>query len=209
MNKSKIEWCDYTWNPVTGCKNGCWYCYASRISHRFGDSFEPARHISRLDEPRGVKYPAKIFVCSMADLFGNWVYKHWIQDIIDVAASNPQHIFQFLTKNPARYMEFDFPSNCWLGKTLTGKESMSPVVGLQDTSFISFEPLMGDKIEFGDMENWVIIGALSGPGSKKHQPKKEWIDRIVEQCRDYKIPVFMKSSLKDIWPGELIQEFSD
>jgi protein gp37 len=36
MNKTKIEWCDYTWNPVTGCLHGCEYCYARRIAERFG-----------------------------------------------------------------------------------------------------------------------------------------------------------------------------
>jgi protein gp37 len=35
MNKSKIEWCDYTWNPVTGCLHACEYCYARRIANRF------------------------------------------------------------------------------------------------------------------------------------------------------------------------------
>lgn len=35
MNKTKIEWCDYTWNPVTGCNHGCEYCYARRIAKRF------------------------------------------------------------------------------------------------------------------------------------------------------------------------------
>lgn len=35
MNKSKIEWCDYTWNPVTGCYHGCEYCYAEKIAQRF------------------------------------------------------------------------------------------------------------------------------------------------------------------------------
>jgi hypothetical protein len=35
MNKSKIEWCDRTWNPVTGCLHGCQYCYAERIAKRF------------------------------------------------------------------------------------------------------------------------------------------------------------------------------
>ena len=30
MNKSLIEWCDFTWNPVTGCQHGCPYCYASK-----------------------------------------------------------------------------------------------------------------------------------------------------------------------------------
>lgn len=36
MNKTKIEWCDSTWNPVTGCKHDCPYCYARRIAERFG-----------------------------------------------------------------------------------------------------------------------------------------------------------------------------
>ncbi|MBQ9551386.1 MAG: DUF5131 family protein [Clostridia bacterium] len=36
MNKTKIEWADATWNPVTGCAHGCAYCYAKRIAERFG-----------------------------------------------------------------------------------------------------------------------------------------------------------------------------
>lgn len=35
MNKSKIEWCDYTWNPVTGCFHKCEYCYARKQAKRF------------------------------------------------------------------------------------------------------------------------------------------------------------------------------
>lgn len=35
MNKSKIEWCDYTWNPITGCRHNCEYCYARRMVARF------------------------------------------------------------------------------------------------------------------------------------------------------------------------------
>lgn len=37
MDKTKIEWCDSTWNPVTGCYHGCEYCYARRIAARFGE----------------------------------------------------------------------------------------------------------------------------------------------------------------------------
>lgn len=35
MNRSGIEWCDHTWNPVTGCMHGCKYCYAKKLTERF------------------------------------------------------------------------------------------------------------------------------------------------------------------------------
>lgn len=35
MQRTKIEWADSTWNPVTGCEHGCEYCYAHRIAERF------------------------------------------------------------------------------------------------------------------------------------------------------------------------------
>lgn len=35
MNRSKIEWCDHTWNPITGCLYNCRYCYAKKIAMRF------------------------------------------------------------------------------------------------------------------------------------------------------------------------------
>lgn len=34
--KTKIDWADATWNPVTGCLHGCEYCYARKIAERFG-----------------------------------------------------------------------------------------------------------------------------------------------------------------------------
>ena len=34
-DKTKIDWCDASWNPVTGCQHGCSYCYARRIASRF------------------------------------------------------------------------------------------------------------------------------------------------------------------------------
>ena len=61
MNRSNIPWCDHTWNPVTGCRHGCPYCYAKKITTRFsGDVRENLAHKERyrvvdgiyvLDEP--------------------------------------------------------------------------------------------------------------------------------------------------------------
>jgi len=40
MNKTKIEWCTMTWNPVTGCLHDCPYCYARNFANRFGDHWQ-------------------------------------------------------------------------------------------------------------------------------------------------------------------------
>jgi len=87
VNRTKIEWCDYTWNPVTGCRTGCWYCYADRMATRFHRSFEPTFHPKRLNDPLQVLDPAKIFVCSTADLFGPWVDPEWQRRVFQVCAA--------------------------------------------------------------------------------------------------------------------------
>lgn len=78
-----IDWADWTWNPVTGCKHACSYCYARDIANRFySTKFEPTFYPDRLIAPFNTKVPVNaatdiraknVFVCSMADLFGRWV----------------------------------------------------------------------------------------------------------------------------------------
>lgn len=213
MNKTKIEYVDYTWNPVVGCKNNCWYCYAKKIFKRFHkiDKFEDIKfYPERLDYPLSVKKPSKIFVGSMCDLFGDWISSEWIERILNYVKQCPQHTFLFLTKNPKRYTEFQFPNNCWLGSTHTAeKEKQIEIVSTVENrlSFVSLEPLLSNFISpFVYHSYWIIMGALSGYGNK-HQPEKETIKNIVRNANKFNIPVFMKNSLKGIWGGKLIQEF--
>ena len=59
MNKSKIEWCDYTWNPITGCLHDCEYCYARTITRRF-KGFEPRRGGEIIPKGKGTQ-PGSIY----------------------------------------------------------------------------------------------------------------------------------------------------
>ncbi len=34
MNRSRIEYCNFSWNPVTGCRHSCPYCYAAKQAKR-------------------------------------------------------------------------------------------------------------------------------------------------------------------------------
>lgn len=166
MEKTKIDWADSTWNPVTGCLHGCEYCYARRIAERFGGAsethnnecchecqwetegtgeiheldepiydydhgrkapypfdFDPTFHRYKLDEPKSWKKPRTIFVCSMADMFGDWVPDAWIQEVFEACKAAPQHRYLFLSKNPGRYCHLDragiMPKgdNFWFGAT--------------------------------------------------------------------------------------------
>lgn len=38
MNRSKIEWCDYTWNPITGCTEECNKCPYRKYVCSFGSA---------------------------------------------------------------------------------------------------------------------------------------------------------------------------
>lgn len=70
MNRTKIEWTDYSWNPIVGCDHGCWYCYAAKLAIRFPknfpNGFKPTFYPERLKEPWKVKKPSKIFTCSVS-----------------------------------------------------------------------------------------------------------------------------------------------
>lgn len=186
MQKTEIEWCDYTWNPVTGCNHGCKYCYARKIAMRFTGHFNPEFHSKRLLEKFPVK-PSKIFVCSMADLFGDWVQDDWINQILEIVKINYKHTFMFLTKNPKRYSEFIFPENCILGITINTKNDLFKLQYFkkENNSFLSIEPLLDDftEVDFS-MIDLVIIGAMTGQNSIK--PKTEWINSIKHHNIFYK-----------------------
>ena len=120
MNKSGIVWTDQTWSPVTGCSKvsvGCKNCYAEReVETRwsknpksvfFGRKFTDVQtHYEKLEEPLRWKKGRRIFVCPRGDLFHEAVQDSFIDKVFAVMALCPQHIFQVLTKRPARMLNY-------------------------------------------------------------------------------------------------------
>lgn len=270
--KTKIDWCDSTWNPVTGCLHGCEYCYARRIAERFGSNqmpiftdypvlhepvrctdtyaymrntgisagkiqpypfdFLPTFHRYKLDEPQRWKNPRNIFVCSMADLFGDWVPDEWIDAVISSTQSALQHRYLFLTKNPKRYDDWlerfeegrakgiEEVANCWFGASAsTNKEldranesralwlSIEPIrerIATDENQFMEVDPYIGYEQKRWE---WVVIGAETGNSKHKIVPKREWVEEIVKVCKEYGTPVFMKESLRDLMGADFRQEF--
>jgi protein gp37 len=187
MNRTNIEWCDFTWNPIVGCKIGCPYCWARRyFNFRFGTTGNfsiPELKAKRLEYPYSTKKGCKIFVCDMGDIFSPGVKDEWIEQVIKVVRENRQHTFQFLTKRPIRYRDFTWPENVWLGTTVDHASNSGRIhdllsCGCKYVSFVVVEPLLSSMsgVDFSGVD-FVFVGAMTGLGAI--EPKKEWIHSIV------------------------------
>ena len=179
--------------------------------------FMPTFHMSRLHDMERAREPKRVFVCSMADLFGDWVPEWMILAVFGSCKRTPQHKYMFLTKNPERMLEMayngDLPKedNFWYGTSVpTGNEAFFS--SDEHHCFISMEPLRADPGRFlgSRLPEWVIVGAETGNQIGKIVPKKSWIDHLTENLGD--VPVMMKNSLVPIvgednmrreWPEEL------
>ncbi len=216
--KSKIEWTEVTWNPVTGCSKiseGCRNCYAERMTRRlqamgleaYQGLLDSKGHftgrlnliVKALNEPLKQKKPAIIFVNSMGDLFHERVPFAYIDLVFETIRKCPKHIFQILTKRPQRALQYLLNKeplpNVWLGVSVEKKDYRHRINILRAipaaVRFISFEPLIGDICLFNTSGiDWVIAGGETGPGARPMHPY--WVRNIRDICEVAGIPFFFK-----------------
>lgn len=220
-DRSKIEWTDATWNPVTGCTKvsaGCKFCYAETFARRNMGRFAGGRkftevrcHPSALGIPAKWKKGRKIFVNSMSDLFHPGIPEDFRDQVFWAMFENYQHVFQVLTKRPMEMKKYMLrlqsmvrrilpgmmlrPRNVWLGVTVESADELWRAEVLKNTPadlrFISFEPLLG---RIPDLDLKGIDWVIVG-GETGHNPrvmKEDWVLDILEACRKYKVPFFFK-----------------
>ena len=222
MNKTNIEWADYTWNPIVGCLNDCPYCYARRFAERGmgeygqyekGKRFNPRFFPERLDEPSKVKKPSRIFVCSMSDFWGDGVSEDWRWEVRDAVLKSQQHTYITLTKQPQKLYNEYWPG--WLGATVTRQKEVGAAFegvlwSYSLVRWLCLEPMLSaidlTAINRWDIKylGWIVIGAMTGPRSEMYFPMPEWVEDVLDFADEHKIPVFLKDNLK--WP-EKRQEF--
>lgn len=210
-SKSKIEWTESTWNPMTGCTKvsaGCKHCYAETMANRlkamgtpgYDNGFELSLMPDRLQEPLNRKKPTIYFVNSMSDLFHENVPRDYIEQVFQVIEQANWHTFQILTKRAERMSSFFFgkkvPTNAWMGVSVENKKYGVPRIDHLrriDASirFLSVEPLLEDVGELNlNNIHWVIVGGESG--AKARPMKKEWVESIQAQCQTEDVAFFFK-----------------
>lgn len=172
LNRTAIEYADFTLNPIVGCKRDCRdlcgnsYCYAKReVEHgRFREqhnwprtfddvSFYPLK-VDTIRRLAGYKRRdgrrARVFLCDMADMLAPWCRAEWISDILKAVRQCPQHDFLILTKSYDRIRVWDYPGNVWLGASVDRRSALIPAVDALRTSghagvkWLSVEPMLED-----------------------------------------------------------------
>lgn len=218
-DRSRIEWTEATWNPVTGCDRvsaGCDNCYALTLAKRLkamgaekyqhdgdprtsGPGFAVRTHPASLGQPGRWRTPRTVFVNSMSDLFHAKVPTAFVHDVFAVMADTPQHTYQVLTKRPLRAArltnQLRWPTNVWLGVSIENMDVAHRVDHLRQipaaVRFLSCEPLLGplDGLNLEGID-WVIAGGESG---QKHRPMDaRWARGIRDTCLDSGTPFFFK-----------------
>lgn len=209
-DRSKIEWTDSTWNPVTGCNKvspGCKHCYAETFAERWrgipGHPYEQGFDLrlwpDRLELPLTWKKPRTIFVNSMSDLFHEKVPLAFIQRVFNTMDRASWHTFQILTKRSERLADLapdlNWPPNVWMGVSIETAKYLWRTDHLRKAPaavrFLSLEPLLGPlgALDLSGI-HWVIVGGESGPHARLCE--LAWIREIRDQCQQAQIPVFVK-----------------
>ena len=232
--KSRIEWTEMTWNPVTGCTKvsaGCKNCYAERLAkrlkamgvERYKNGFKVTLQPDLLDVPFHWREPRTVFVNSMSDLFHEKIPLEYIKKVFDTMVRCPQHIFQILTKRSRRLRELapelPWAPNIWMGVSVEDERVVYRIADLKAVPvavrFLSCEPLIGPLHNLPlEGIRWVIVGGESGP--HKRPMDLVWARSIRDQCKQAGVNLFVKqlpvgsknSHDPNEWPEDLrIREY--
>ena len=212
MARTKIEWTESTWNPLTGCTKvsaGCKNCYAEVMARRlqamgqqkYKNGFKLTLHPGTLSEPYSWKKPRVVFVNSMSDLFHKDVPVKFIQDVFRVMKENPYHVFQVLTKRADVLLYYDregyleWAHNIWMGVTIEDDSVKDRIDQLKLTGakvkFLSCEPLLTPLPDLNLKGiDWVIVGGESGRNPRPIEEK--WVIDIKDQCEGTSVAFYFK-----------------
>lgn len=146
MNRSPIEWTDFTSNPI-------------RAGRGHAVPYLDERELQRLLKRRK---PCKVFLGDMTDIFGDWVPDEWLDQIFAVMALTPHVTYQLLTKRAERMRAY-----------LTSREVLSRLrtvrlfPGTKDASYLG--ELFGGPDVNGEVTDWPLPNVWLGVSAENQE----------------------------------------
>ncbi len=225
MNRTKIEYLDYTLNIMPGCSGRdcavsgvCWAKGQLKRKKPYVDKkgiqrgcqqcydFVPHTHWSRSVEPFEVKKPSRIGLNFTGDTFEKfWLTpegKNCQRSTLEMCKRAYWHIFIILTKQPQNIpLDLEFPKNVWLGVSVNRKADLWRISELLKRNvkfkFVSFEPLY-ENLGAVDLSgiDWVIVGGQTRP---KKLPQYSWVRSLIRLTKVLDIPVFVKNNIDELF----------
>lgn len=179
MTATKIEWATDTLNPIrardthtgrvgwacTHVSEGCRNCYAEGFNRRLGTGLPylpthlSSGRVQLFLEPKALaqvarwRKPRRVFLCSMTDLFADFIPDPWRDQIMGTIVQHPQHQFMILTKRPD-VMAAYFAGHPWkegLGRRLRNIASWA---------------IGGEQAEDGDWITWPLPNLIVGTSAE-------------------------------------------
>ena len=189
MTRTKIEYGERNWNPVTGCSAGCpWGCWAAAVAGRFPllhhedgeskfsgappvDFKAPIIHRERLRQPLGDRIPRRILVSFMGDLFGPEIPAGFIGEVCAIMAAAHWHTFFLLTKRAENLGVLSsgiLPDNAFIGVSITNQAEADERIPLllnvpAKNRWLSIEPMLGPiDLAYSCFNGADSLGSLEG-----------------------------------------------
>lgn len=218
---TNIEWCDETWNPVTGCtpvSEGCRNCYAARMAKRLAgragypkdEPFRPGTvHMDKWYRLAKWKKSRRIFVCSMGDLFHEDVNRYDQRKAFALMHHYKHHLYMVLTKRPfAMQMFIDWYAD-WAGFGAWPSEYAHIMPGITVENQHQFDIRYGFLMGINHPNRFVSCEPLLGPvdfrgylpqwvivgaetGPGARYMDPDWARDIRDQCKEAGVPFFTK-----------------
>lgn len=211
------KWINYHFNVIKGrCQHECPYCFV-KSSARFKNYTQPC-FLDENELKTNLGKSRVIFIGSKTDMWGEWVPKEWIVDVLERCAAYPENEYVFQSKNPGRFSEFVFTrvARTLLGTTIETdrypegfqtkappiEERVGAMINLYPMGrFVTIEPIMDfnlpNLLRIIEMikPEFVTIGSDS-KGHDLVEPDAIKILRLIDGLIEMKVEIRQKSNLE-------------
>ena len=216
-----------TWNPITGCKHVCKYCWAMKraemlrkSSKRYERGFT-VMHFNESELSRKFK-GGIVFVSDMGDMWGEWVPSEYIRRVLNQVREFKNTYFLFMTKNPRRYHEFldIMPENAILGTTIETNDDVlyvkndisgAPLPSARyecmrdldwDKKMVSIEPILDFNLEvfvkwIKDISPIMVFVGYDNYNNKLPEPPLEKTRQLIKELRIFTFVV--EKTIRPAW----------